>query len=132
MLIRRRCDAEVQIILITDEPAEARRLARAIEAMRYRIYFRSFASTPLLTIPICLLVSCIRPSLPTAIVVDYFCHVRRCPDVLGDLFRSYGSEHVELIVANAPDGADTRAQLMALGARTVVSEPLQDCSAIIH
>lgn len=102
------------------------------EAMRYRVYFRSFASTPLLMIPICLLVSYSGPSLPTVIVVDYFCHVGRCNDVLGDLSRSCGSEHVELIVANAPEGADTRAQLMALGARTIVSEPVQDCSAVVH
>lgn len=132
MLMRRRSDAEFQIILVSDEPDEARQLARSIEAMRYRIYFRSFASTPVLTIPICMLVASNRPSLPTAIVVDYFCHAGRCADVLGDLSLGCRGKNMELIVANAPEGADTRAQLMALGARTIVSEAVHDtCAAVI-
>lgn len=132
MLTRLRCDAQVQIILITDDPGEALELEEAIEAMSYRIFFRSFSSAASLAAQICLLTHGSLQSLPTAIVIDYFCQARRCVDILDNLSRSLKGDAVELIVTNVPTKADIRSQLMALGARTLVSDASIDCCALSH
>lgn len=132
MLTRRRCDADVQIILVTDEPGEVRQLENALEAMSYRIVFRSFASAASLAMPLYLLTHGSLQSLPTAIVIDYMCQARRCTDILANLSRSLKGDAIELIVTNAPTSADIRAQLTALGARTVVCDFALDRCAVSH
>ena len=132
MLIRRRSDAEVQIILVSDEPREADQLTREIEAMRYRIYFRSFTSTPNPTKPIDLLVSSNLPPLPTAIVIDYSCRAGRCTKVLSELYRSLRGKPIEFVIANGPECTSTRAQLVALGARTIISGHVRNYSSVVN
>ena len=132
MLIRRRNYAEVQIILVSDDPREADQLTRAIEAMRYRIYFRSFASTPNPTKPIDLLVSSNLPPLPTAIVIDYSCRAGRCATVLSELCRSLRGKPIEFVIANGPECTNARAELVALGARTITSGNVSDYNSFMN
>jgi hypothetical protein len=132
MLINQRRDAEVQILLVSDEPKEAHQLTRAIEAMRYRIYFRCFTSTPIPTEPICRLVLSNLPPLPTAIVIDYFLRAGRCAAVLSQLYLSCRGKPIEFVIANGPDCSRTRAELLALGARTIVSGHVRDYSSVVN
>jgi hypothetical protein len=120
MLTYKRRDADVQIIFISDENRDVRRLARDLDQSSYRILFTSHSSNPISMIAIWLSVSLGRPFLPTAIIVDYFCHGGRLVDIMCDLSDIVGQPGIELIIANAPEGDEARAELIALGADSII------------
>jgi len=66
-----------------------------------------------------------RPFLPTAIIIDYFCEGGRLVDILRNVRRIVDRPGIELIIANAPEGADVRSELLALGADKVIQAEME-------
>ncbi|MFN0219920.1 MAG: hypothetical protein ACKVP4_14025, partial [Hyphomicrobium sp.] len=104
MLKRKRCNAEVQILFVSDDESEVRQLAGELEKSAHRIAFKRLASEPRSIFTILKAVSLERPFLPTAIIIDYYCNGGRCGDMIRDIRKIIQAPGVEVIVANAPDG----------------------------
>lgn len=121
MPIRTRTDAEVQIIVVSDDDKEWRELISDLEKSNHRIAFKHFDSQPVNLVGLMSVVLWEQPFLPTAIIVDYLCHGNRCVDMVRDIRNFLSGQAVELVVARVPEGQNVRDELIALGADTVVT-----------